>query len=143
MVVVVQTGLGQGCGLVLIETAKSHAGFQAHGLHAFDHFQNVGHVFGRRMFPGCTHAETGRTNGLGASGLFEDLLHFQQFFFFQTGVVVTGLRTIFAIFRASTGFDRQQRRDLHAIGVEMRAVHRLRLEQQVIEGLNEQRFDFG
>ena len=32
---------------------------------------------------------------------------------------------------------------LHTVGVEMRAVHGLRLEQQVIERLHKQRFDFG
>ncbi|VVN49539.1 hypothetical protein PS639_06484 [Pseudomonas fluorescens] len=142
VVVVVEAGLGQRFGLVLIQATEGHAGFQAHGFHAFDHFQHVRHVFGRRMFPRRAHAETGRTDGLGASGLFEDLLHFHQFFFFQAGVVVTGLRTIFAIFRAGAGFDRQQRRNLDPVGVEMRAVHRLRLEQQVVEWLHEECFDF-
>ena len=142
MVVVVQAGLGQGFGLVLVEATEGHAGFQAHGLHAFDHFQHVGHVFGRRMFPCRAHAETRRTDGLGTSGLLEDLLHLHQLLFFQASVVVARLRTIFAIFRAGAGLDRQQGRDLHAVGVEMRAVHGLRLEQQVVEGLHEQGFDF-
>ncbi|MNN54246.1 hypothetical protein D3C81_1690530 [compost metagenome] len=56
---------------------------------------------------------------------------------------MTGLRTIFAIFRAGAGLDRQQGRNLHAVGVEMRAVHGLRLEQQIVEGLDEQGFDLG
>jgi biotin synthase len=38
--------------------------------------------------------------GLGASGLFKDLLYLHQLFFFQASVVVARLRTIFAIFWA-------------------------------------------
>ncbi|MNZ55075.1 hypothetical protein D3C78_729930 [compost metagenome] len=143
MVVVVEAGLGQRFGLLLIQATEGHAGFQAHGFHAFDHLQHVRHVLGRRMLPRRAHAEAGRTDGLGASGLFEDLLHFHQLLFFQPGVVVAGLWTIFAIFRAGAGLDRQQGRHLDAVGVEMRTVHRLRLEQQVVEWLNEECFDFG
>ncbi|VVP41072.1 hypothetical protein PS732_04896 [Pseudomonas fluorescens] len=143
MVVVIEAGVGQGCSLFLIETTEGHAGFQAHGFDAFDHFQHVGHVLGRRMLPRRAHAETRRADGFGAGSLFEDFLHFHQLFFFQAGVVVTGLRTIFAIFRAGARLDRQQRGDLNAVGVEMRAVHRLRLEQQVVEWLYEEGSDFG
>jgi hypothetical protein len=95
------------------------------------------------VLPRRAHAETGGADGFGAGGLFEDLLHFHQLFFFQAGVVVTGLRAVLAVFRAGAGLDRQQGRYLHAVGVEMRAVHRLRLEQQVVEWLYEERFDFG
>ncbi|MNM42786.1 hypothetical protein D3C81_536320 [compost metagenome] len=143
VVVVVEAGLGQRFGLLLIQATEGHAGFQTHGLHAFDHFQHVRHVLGRRVLPRRAHAEAGRADGLGTSGLFEDLLHLHQFLFFQAGVVVTGLRTIFAIFRAGAGLDRQQGRNLHAVGVEMRTVHGLRLEQQVIERLLEQCLDLG
>ncbi|MNM62420.1 hypothetical protein D3C81_737500 [compost metagenome] len=143
MVVVIESGFGQRLGLLLVELAQGHAGFQAHGLDPFDHLQHVGHVFGRRMLPRRAHAEAGRADGLGPGCLFEDLLHFHQLLFFQPGVVVTGLWTIFAIFRAGAGLDRQQGRNLHAVRVEMRAVHGLRLEQQVIERLLEQRLDLG
>ncbi|MCY1179976.1 hypothetical protein D9M73_204020 [compost metagenome] len=143
MVVVVQTRVGQGLGLLLIEFAEGHAGFQAHGLDAFDHLQHVGHVFGRRVLPRRPHAETGRTDGFGAGSFFQHLLHFHQLLFLQPGVVVAGLRTIFAIFRAGAGLDRQQGGNLHAIGVEMRAVHGLRLKQQIVEGLDEQGLYFG
>ena len=43
------------------------------------------------------------------------------------------LRAIGAILRAAAGLDRQQGRDLDLVGVEMCAVHRLGLENQVIE----------
>lgn len=95
------------------------------------------------MLPGRAHAETGRTNGFGTRCFLKHLLHFQQFFFLKTGVVVTGLRTVLAVFRASACLDRQQRGNLHTVGVEMSAVHRLRLKQQVIEWLYEQRPDLG
>ena len=143
VVVVIEASVSQRLGLVLIQLAEGHAGFQAHGLDAFDHLQHVGHVFGRRVLPRRAHAETGRTNGLGACGFFQHLLDLHQLFFFQTGVVVARLRAVLAVFRAGAGFDRQEGRDLHAVGVEVSAVHGLRLKQQVIEWLCEQRLDLG
>jgi len=93
------------------------------------------------MLPGRAHAEARRADGLGLGGGLEHLLHFHQLFLVQTGVVMAGLRTVLAVFRAGAGLDREQRGDLHAVGVEMLAMHRLRLEQQVIEGLGEERLD--
>ncbi len=46
VVVVVQARSGQGAGLLLIQLAEGHAGFQAHGLDALDHLQHIGHVLG-------------------------------------------------------------------------------------------------
>jgi hypothetical protein len=43
------------------------------------------------------------------------------------------LRAIFAIFRAGTGLDRQQRTDLNLARIEVLAVYLLRLEQQLKE----------
>jgi hypothetical protein len=71
------------------------------------------------------------------------LLDLHQLLFFQTGVVVARLRAVLAVFRAGAGFDRQQGRDLHTVGVEVSAVHGLRLKQQVIEWLCEECLDLG
>ena len=143
VVVVVQPGLGQGLGLLLGQLAEGHAGFQAELLHALHHFQHVGHVLGRGVLPGGAHAEAGGADGLGLGGRFQHLLHFHQLLLVQAGVVVAGLRAVLAVFRAGAGLDRQQGRDLHAVRVEVRAVHRLRLEQEVVEGLLEERLHFG
>src|ERR1700686_4583021 len=43
------------------------------------------------------------------------------------------LRAIRAIFRTSTGLDRQQRGELNRVGVEVFAMHSLRAKQQVVE----------
>ena len=51
----------------------------------------------------------------------------------RPGVEMRALRAIGAILRAAAGLDRQQGRDLDLVGVEMRAMHRLGLENQVVE----------
>ena len=56
---------------------------------------------------------------------------------------MAGLRAVLAVLGTGAGLDRQQRRDLYAVRVEVRAMHRLRLEQQVVERLLEQGTDFG
>ena len=142
VVVVVQAGGGQRLGLLLVEPAEGHAGFQAHGLHALDHLQHVGHVLRRRVLPGGAHAEARRADGLGLGRRLQHLLHLHQLFLVQAGVVVAGLRAVLAVLRTGAGLDRQQGRDLHAIGVEVPAMHGLRLEQQVVERLREQRAHF-
>ncbi len=95
------------------------------------------------MLPGRAHAEAGGADGLGLGCGLQHLLHFHQFLFIETGVVVTGLRAVLAVFRAGTGLDREQRGNLNTIGVEVLAMHGLRLEQQVVEGLLEERLDLG
>ena len=100
VVVVVQARIGQRRGLLLGQLAKGHAGFQTELAHALDHLQDVGHVLLGGVLPGRAHAETGGTDRLGCGGFVQHLLHFQQLFLFQTGVVVTRLRTILAVLRA-------------------------------------------
>ena len=138
VVVVIQPGFGQRLGLLLAQLAQGHAGFHAQRLDTLDHLQHIGHVLGRRMFPGRAHAEAGGANGLGIGRRLEHLLDLHELFLVQTGVVMTGLRTVLAVFRARTGLDRQQRGDLHPVRVEVHAMHRLCLKQQIIERLIEQ-----
>ena len=143
VVVVIQPRCGQRLGLLLIELAEGHAGFQAHGLDPFDHLQHVGHVLGRRVLPGGAHAETCRADGLGFGRSLQHLLHLHQLLFIEAGVVVPGLRAVLAVFRAGAGLDREQRGNLHAVSIEVLTVHGLRLEQQIVEGLLEERLDLG
>ncbi|MOA22017.1 hypothetical protein D3C78_1425450 [compost metagenome] len=95
------------------------------------------------MLPRRAHAEAGRADGLGLGGGLQDLLHLHQLLFVQAGVVVAGLRAVLAVFRAGAGLDRQQGGDLHAVGIEVLAVHGLCLEQQVVERLLVQGADLG
>lgn len=87
--------------------------------------------------------KTGGADGLGPLCLFQHLLHLHQLLFGQAGVVVARLRTIFAIFWTGARLDRQQRRNLYPVGIEMLAVNGLRFEKQVIEGLGKHRPDLG
>ena len=89
MVVVIQPRFGQLTGLFLGQLAQCHAGFQPELAHALDHLQHVRHVLVGRMLPGRAHTETGGTNRLGSSGLFQHLLDFKEFFLVQPGVVMT------------------------------------------------------
>ena len=143
VVVVVEAGGCQRAGLLLVELAQGHAGLQAQCLDAFDHFQHVGHVLGRRVLPRRAHAEAGGADGLGLGGRLQHLLHLHQLLLVQAGVVVAGLRAVLAVLGAGAGLDRQQGGDLHAVWVEVRAVDGLGLEQQVVERLLEQRLDLG
>ena len=66
-------------------------------------------------------------------------LHVQQLLALEPGVVADALRAVGAVLRAGAGLDRQQRAHLHAVRVEVRAVHALGVEQQVVERQREQR----
>jgi hypothetical protein len=57
----------------------------------------------------------------------------------DAGVVAYRLRAVAAVFLAAAGLDRQQRRQLHLVGVEVLAVDLLGAEDQVVEGQLEQR----
>ena len=142
MVVVVQSGLGQRSGLLLRQLAQGHAGFETQFTHTAHHLQHIGHILLGRMLPRRAHAETGRADGLGGGRFVQHLLHLKQLLLVQAGVVVAGLGAVLAILGAGAGLDRQQGGYLHAVGVEVLAVHCLRLEQQVIEGLAQQGQDF-
>ena len=107
MVVVIQPGFSQLARLFLGQLAQGHAGLQAKLAHAFDHFQDVGHILVGRVLPGRAHAKAGCANGFGGDGFIQDLLDFQQLFLVQPGVVVTRLRAVLAVFRAGTSLDRQ------------------------------------
>ncbi|SAJ32771.1 Uncharacterised protein [Enterobacter cloacae] len=61
------------------------------------------------------------------------MLDFHQALGFETGFIAHALRAIFAVFRASPGFDRQQRADLNMTRIEVLAVHLLRLKHQLQE----------
>ena len=66
-----------------------------------------------------------------------------QRFALQARVVANALRAIRAVLRAGASLDRQQRADLHRVRVVMRAMHALRMEEQVHERKGEELFHLG
>ena len=83
----------------------------------------------------------GRGRHARLAGRGPDLLDRHQFLALQTRVVADALRAVGTVFRAGAGLDRQQRRQLDAVGIEMPAVDLLRGEDQVRERHREQRID--
>ena len=134
VVVIIQTGLGQLCRLLFLQHAQGHAGLQPEGFHLPDHIQNIGHVFLRRTAPGRAHTEPGGALLLCRLSLGHHLLDFQQLLFLEASVVMTALRAIFAVFRAGTGLDRQQRAHLHLVGIKVLPVRTLGTKQKIVKG---------
>jgi hypothetical protein len=118
------------------------AGFQAQRLDASDHARDVFEIAVLRAAPGGAHAET---RGALLAGLTRRRQHLG--FVHQRLVVAvvvrmpSALRTVRAIFGATAGLDRQQRRQLHPIRIEVFAVNLVGLRQQVVEGSGKQILD--
>jgi hypothetical protein len=94
-----------------------------------------------RSAPCRTHAKTRRAMFPCRARCCDHFINRQNALIFNAGVIPRRLRAIPAIFGATAGLDRQQCRQLHGVRVEMRAMHLLRTEQQIVERQREQRFD--
>ena len=95
--------------LLFRQHAQRHASFKPQSAHAAHHFQHtVKSASIRRLPPRRPHAETGRAAVLRAFGAFQNRGDIHQGFFFQLGLVMDRLRTIFAIFGAAACFNRLQ-----------------------------------
>ena len=143
VIVIVQPGLFERCGLIWGQHAERGAGFEAFGLHCGDHGGELGQVAVFDLAPGRAHAEALRAALLGAAGGGEHLLGRHQLGGLETGVEMRRLAAIAAIFRAPAGFDGKQLRELHFIGREVLAMHLRRAKRQFGKGQLEQRLDFG
>ncbi len=134
MVVVIQPRRGQTLGLMVIQRAEGHTGFEAHRLHALHHLLEIRHVTLVRVFPGRAHAEAGRAGVFRLTRRLQHLLHLHQAFGFEAGFVTRALRAVFAVFRAGPGLDRQQGTDLNLLRIEVLTVNLLRFKQQFKQG---------
>jgi len=143
VVVVVEACVLQLLGLAVLQHAQGGAGFQAQGLHFAHHVQHGFEVALLGATPGRAHAEARRAGGLGGPGGSQHVVEIEQALVFHAGVVTCRLRAIAAVFGTAAGLDRQQRRQLHAIGVEVFTMHRLRPIHQVGKRQGEQRLDVG
>jgi hypothetical protein len=100
--------------LVRREHAQSHACLEAKRLHAFHHGKNAiesGPVL--HLAPGRAHAESRRALVASAPGRAEDLVDVEHFLGMRGSLVVARLRTVRAIFGATTGLDAEKSAELH------------------------------
>ena len=101
--------------------------------HRGDHLDHLVEILVGRIAPGRPHAESRRALGLGRLRRLDHLVQRQQLLALQARVVFGALRAVGAVLGTGAGLDRQQGADLNPIGIEIRAVHRLRAKQQVVE----------
>ncbi|ABA47844.1 hypothetical protein BURPS1710b_0571 [Burkholderia pseudomallei 1710b] len=133
VVVIVEARLRQRLRLVFLEHAERHARLEAHVLHAADHFLDRLDVAILRVAPRGAHAEARRAVFLRGARGGEHRVHLHQLLRLQAGVVMRGLRAVAAVLLAAARLDRQQRRELDRVRVEVLAVCLLRAEQQIVE----------
>jgi hypothetical protein len=113
------------------EHAQGAAGLQAQRL---DFRYQGGNAFDVAVLgraPCGAHAETCGASLLRSDGRGAHCLHIHQFACLHAGVVVHRLRTIGAVFTATAGFDRQQRRQFKLAGIKVLTMNYLRAVQQI------------
>ena len=141
VVVIVEAGVAQLIGLAGLEHAQRRAGFHAQSAHRLDHRHHLVEITLLGPAPCSAHAETRGAVFARGARRGHHLVHRQQVLVLDARLVSRRLRTITAVFGTAAGLDRQQRRQLDGIGVEIFTVHLLRAEQQIVERQREQRFD--
>ena len=143
MVVEIETGVFQPPRLAGGEHAERGAGLEPERLDAFDHGADRIEIAILRLAPRRAHAEAAGAAGFRRARFGEHRVERHQLFRAHAGIVARALRTVGAILRAAAGLDRQQRRNLHRAGFEIRPVHALRAEHQLRERQIEQRAHLG
>ncbi len=138
MVVIIEAGLFQLLGLAFLQHAQCRTGLQTHGLDLLHHLQHRFQVALLGAAPGSAHAETAGSAFLGRPGRCQHFIQLQQVLVLDIGVIARRLRAVAAILGAAAGLDREQRADLHRIGVEIFTMHGLRAVDQITERQFEQ-----
>ena len=142
MIVVVQTRGLESFSLCGSEHSQRRTGLESQ---LFDTGHELGNlrdflVLGRT--PRCSHAKASRTGRSGFLGLSEHHLFSHEPLRCQARVEMRALGTVRTVFRAAAGLNRQQGRYLDNVSVEMGAVHRLGLINQVVKRYLVQRQHF-
>ena len=86
-----------------------------------------------RTAPGRAHAEARGAVRLGGLRRGEDRVDGKQRLVFHAGVIARRLRAVPAILGAAAGLDRQQRRELHRVRVEVLPVDLVCAVQEIVE----------
>ena len=134
VVVVVEPRLAKLLGLALLEHAERAAGLEAELLHLAHHVEHGLEVAGLGAAPGRAHAEARRAVVLRGRRRAHDLVERQHRLVLHARGVARRLRAVAAVLGAAAGLDRQERRALDAVGVEIFPVDCLRPEEQIVEG---------
>ena len=129
------------CAWCDFEHAQRGAGLQAQAFHGANEGTDFFDVTVLGGAPGGAHAKAGGAGVFGGLRSAHHFVHFHQLFGLHAGVELGSLRAVATIFGAAAGFDRQQRGQLDIARGPVLAVHGLRLEQQVQQGLVEQRLN--
>jgi hypothetical protein len=143
VVVVVEARLLQFAGLLRRQHAEGRAGLEAERAHLAHHLLDLLELLRLRIAVCGAHAESGRALGLGGLSRRHHVGDLHEVLTAETGVVAHALRAVLAVFGTSARLDGQQGADLDAIGVEVLAMHALRVEQQVVERQFEDGSRFG
>ena len=143
VVVVVETGGGEFLRLAGAEQAQRQAGFHAEVLDRAHHLDDAVEIAILRPAPGRAHAEAAGAPVLRRFRRHLHLFELEQLLALDANLVLASrrLRAVAAVLGTTAGLDRQQRRALDGIGVEMLAMHLLGAEHQVGERQLEQRLD--
>ena len=131
MVIVIQPGIRQALRLRFTQRAQRHTRLQTHRFYPLHHLFQVRHIAFVGILPRRAHTETRRSRRFRFARRLQHLFNFHQPLGFQPGFVARALRAIFAIFRTSSGLNRQQSADLHLTRIEMLTMHLLRFKQQI------------
>ena len=133
MVVVVEPGIAQPFGLARLQQAQRRAGLQPQRLDAADHRNDRHEVALGRPAPCSPHAEPGGAGGLGLACCRQHRVQVHHTRGRNIGIETGALRAIGAVLRAAAGLDAQQGGNLDPVGIEVAAVNRMGLGQQVVE----------
>jgi len=110
--------------LLCIQHPKCTAGLHAQFTYTFHHINHTIKCAAIHDARPCTpHTKTRRTSLFRLARLHQNLISFHQHFFFKIGVIMNGLRTIFAIFRTAPRLNGKQRTHLHLAWVMVCAVN--------------------
>jgi hypothetical protein len=118
-------------GLAFLEHAERDAGLHAERLDLAHHVEHAVEIVVLRPLPRGAHAEARGALGLGRLGGGDDFVERHQALALGIGVVARRLRAVAAILGATAGLDREQRRALNGVGIEMLAVHALGAPDQI------------
>src|SRR6516225_6463333 len=143
VVVIIESGALESARLRGGQHPERGAGLEPQSLDRLDHLTHALKIAVLWRTPGRTHAEAARAGGLGGARLREHGVERHKLLGRHAGVVMRALRAIGAIFRATAGFDRQQRRNLHLGWIEILPMDALRAKEQVGERQVEQHADLG
>ena len=133
VVVVVEPRVLQLLGLAFFQHAERRAGFHAEPAHRLDHLNHAIKIALLGTAPRGAHAKARCAFFFRGPCRGDYRVERKHRLVVYTGVIPRGLRAVTAIFRTAAGLDRQQRRQLDRVRVEIFAMHDLRAMQQIVE----------